>query len=59
MDFNNMTDELKKKAVDCTSTDELLALAEREGLELTDEQLEAVSGGYVDWSRGFNGVSVD
>ena len=54
MDFNNVPDELKKKALECESADELLALAEREGLELTDEQLEAVSGGVGTWSRPFN-----
>ena len=59
MDFESLPPELKEKARSCESASELLALVEREGIELTDEQLEAVSGGYVDWSRGFNGVSVD
>jgi hypothetical protein len=41
----NLTDEQKKKANAYKSMDELLALAQKEGYELNDEQLEAVSGG--------------
>ena len=48
MDFSNISDELKAKAQACKSTDELLALAKSEGVELSEEQLEAVAGG-VDW----------
>ena len=33
------------KLKDCNSVDELLVLAKQEGIELTDEQLEAVNGG--------------
>ena len=32
----------------CKSSDELIALAKDEGIELTDDELKAVSGG-VDW----------
>ena len=49
----NMKDELLKglneeqiaKVKECKSEEDLLALAKQEGIELTDEQLEAVSGG--------------
>ncbi len=34
-----------EKARACKNTEELLELAKKEGIELTDEQLEAVSGG--------------
>ena len=35
----------------CTSAQEVLAVMADEGFELTDEQLEAVAGGFaVDWS---------
>ena len=44
MDLNNLTPEQMEKAKACKSTDELIALAQSEGIELTDEQLEAVSG---------------
>ena len=38
--------EQLKKASECTSREELLELADQEGIELTDEQLEQVSGGW-------------
>ena len=40
-----LTDEQIEKASRCHSEAELLALAAEEGIELTDEQLKAVSGG--------------
>ena len=46
------------KAKACKNSEELLALAKEEGIELTDEQLEAVSGGCKtsghgdEWFRG-------
>lgn len=40
-----LTDEARAKAMAATSAEELLALAREEGYELTDEELEAVSGG--------------
>ncbi len=45
MNFENLSPELKAKALECKSTEELIALAESEGIELNDEQLEAVAGG--------------
>ena len=48
MNFEDLAPELQEKARACTSVDELVALAEEEGIELTDEQLEALSGGS-DW----------
>jgi len=41
--------ELQKKLRNASSPEELLALAKEQGLELSDEQLEAVSGGG-NWS---------
>lgn len=43
--LKGLTDEQIKKARECKNSDEILALAREEGVELTDEQLEAVSGG--------------
>ena len=43
--FKNLTNEQLNKARACKNQEELLALAQQEGIELTDEQLEAVSGG--------------
>ena len=50
MDFNTIPDELKEKARTCKTADELVALAGAEGVELSDEQLEAVSGG-LEWDE--------
>ena len=46
MNFENLTEEQKKKAQACKTPEEMLALAREEGYELSDEQLEAVSGGW-------------
>ena len=46
MDFNDLTNEQKEKARACKTPEEILALARAEGYELTDEQLEGVSGGW-------------
>ena len=43
--LNGLTEEQIAKVKACKSTEEMLALAKNEGIELTDEQLEAVSGG--------------
>jgi DNA-directed RNA polymerase subunit M/transcription elongation factor TFIIS len=44
--LKGLTDEQIEKASHCKSPEELLSLAKEEGIELTDEQLEAVSGGF-------------
>ena len=43
--LNGLTEEQIARVKACKSTEEMLALAKNEGIELTDEQLEAVSGG--------------
>ena len=43
--LKGLTEEQIKKVEACKSSEEILALAKAEGIELTDEQLEAVSGG--------------
>ena len=45
MRFEDLTPQLKEKAIACKTPEELLALAEDEGIELTDEELASVSGG--------------
>jgi len=45
MDFENISDELKEKAKACTTPEEILELVKSEGIELSDEQVEAISGG--------------
>ena len=43
--LNGLTEEQIAKIKACKNSDEVLALAKAEGIELTSEQLEAVSGG--------------
>ena len=43
--LKGLSEEQIKKVKACKNTDELLEVAKEEGIELTDEQLEAVSGG--------------
>ena len=48
MGFENpeISEELMRRAKECTSPEEILALAKEEGYELTDEQLTGVAGGW-------------
>ena len=43
--LKGLTPEQIEKVKSCKNRDELLALAKAEGIELTNEQLEAVNGG--------------
>ena len=45
MDFNELTDEQKEKVRLCESAEELAAVAAEMGGELSDEELEGISGG--------------
>ena len=47
MDFKNLdiSPELREKAKACKTPEELLALAKSEGYKLSEDELEAVSGG--------------
>lgn len=47
MKFEDLSVDLQEKAKACATPEELLALAKDEGMELTDEELEAVSGGMT------------
>ena len=53
MDFADLTPEQQEKARVCKTTEEMLALAKEEGFELSDEDLEAVSGGNA-WDEVVN-----
>ena len=44
-EFTDLTPEQLEKLRKITKIEELVALAKEEGLELTDEELEAISGG--------------
>lgn len=43
--LKGLSEEQIAKVKACKNSEELLALAKEEGIQLTDEQLEAVSGG--------------
>ena len=43
--YDSLSDDLKAKVANCKTGEELVSLAEKEGIELTDEQLDAISGG--------------
>ncbi len=52
MNFEDLkSPELQEKLKACKTADELVALAKEQGLELSDEQLEALSGGR-EWYEG-------
>ena len=43
--LKGLTEEQIAKVKACSNHEELLALAKKEGIELTDEQLNTISGG--------------
>ena len=43
--LKGLTEEQREKIKDCQSPEDILAVAKQEGVELNEEQLEAVSGG--------------
>ena len=49
MKFDELSPELQSKARKCKTPEEILALAREEGYEVTDEELQTISGG-VKWS---------
>ena len=48
--FEGISDEVKAKAIACKTPEEILELAESEGMPLTMEDLEEVAGGHA-WER--------
>ena len=52
MNINDFTPEQIEKAKACTSTEELVELAKKEGVELTDKMLEEIAGGKS-WFESF------
>ena len=45
--LNGLSDEQIAKLKECKNSEEILQLAKDQGVELTDEQLEVVSGGSL------------
>ena len=51
MEFSDLSPELKEKARACETVDEVLALVKEEGIELSEDDLDAINGGMVSgWS---------
>ena len=48
MEFKDLTPGQQAKAKACKTPEEMIALAKAEGYELSDEELQAVTGG-ADW----------
>ncbi len=57
--YESLTDEQKEKVKACKSMDELTALAAKEGIELPDEALDAVSGGCGEGGSGTHQTLAD
>ena len=53
MKFEDLTPEQQEKAKACKTPEDVLALAKEEGFALSDEELEAVSGGE-EWVKRCN-----
>ena len=49
-----LTPEQRARAKQCKSAEELLALAKEDGYELTDDELEGISGGFWDDCDPYN-----
>ena len=45
MEYKDLTEEQKSKIVAAKSPEEILEMAKAEGYELTDEEIEGISGG--------------
>ena len=56
MELNDLTDQQRELLRDCASPEDVLKVAQDEGIELSDAQLEAVSGG-LDWGDGTGDAS--
>lgn len=52
--WDSLTDEQREKAKGCKTLDELIKLAGKEGIELPDEALDRVAGGFFDQGKGYD-----
>ena len=56
MEFKDLTPELKEKLAACKTPEDVLKLAKEEGYEISDDELEAISGG-TSWRDVADGLS--
>ena len=52
--IKELSPEQRAKAKQCKTPEELLALAKEEGYELTEDELEGISGGFWDDCDPYN-----
>jgi hypothetical protein len=46
MKLSDLTEEQKAKALECKTVEDVLSLAQETGYDLSDDELEAISGGW-------------
>ncbi|MBP3885196.1 MAG: Nif11-like leader peptide family natural product precursor [Olsenella sp.] len=56
MNLEDLTPEQQERARACKTPEEILALAKEEGYELSDEELDSISGGMM-WGDVCVGVA--
>ena len=57
MQYKDLTDEQKAKASACKTAEEMLAFAKAEGIELSDDDLQKITGGFFGWGSWGNSGS--
>lgn len=59
--YEGLSEDLKAKVTSCKSAEEIFELAKTEGIELTDEQMDAISGGskWGGWACSENSCGED
>lgn len=45
MNFDEISNETREKLKECKTSEEIVELAQSEGIDLSEEELEAISGG--------------
>jgi len=50
MEYDELSQGLKDKARACKTPEEVLALAQEEGIALSDEELDQIAGGRGKWA---------
>ena len=51
MEYDELSQELKDKSRACKTPEEVLALAQEEGMTLSDEELDQIAGGKGKWAH--------
>lgn len=51
MEFESLTPEQQEKAKACQTPEDILELAKEEGITLSDEELDQISGGKGKWAH--------